>query len=430
MTNVINDFTNATVGDILKTRFAKELTDISAHFTVLGDKIKFNQADSIGRSFIRPIFLTLPHGTVRQGSGTAGMLTTGSDQQAPFVNDITAQGSQMGLAQQVTYEIIARAANGDVSYVKNWISDLGERMMTSLGRDLDIDMLYGQDPLALNTGATWTAVDATHSSIVIPAAERAPGLWNFSELTPVDVYLTTGAASPLNTVGAMLVSSFNPDTWTLTISGAAADNTAIVAAAAGTAIYFRGAKTGASTYSCMLGLIPQFKISSGTLFGVDVGYTMWRRRYQSGGSAVLSFATLNSLCASFAGAFQKKDLYVGCSTKGWADIMAASDAQRQFDYSYKTTKVERGADNVKFYSQTGSMDISANPYIKPAHCVVLDLNAWERIGASDLTFNPGGLDQKLAVSLNNNFGIEIKLWGSQALVPRALCSSGYIDTLV
>jgi hypothetical protein len=90
-------------------------------------------------------------------------------------------------------------------------------------------------------------------------------------------------------------------------------------------------------------------------------------------------------------------------------------ALRQYDYSYRSSVAENGAQEITFHGQNGKVEIVPSIYVKEGYSYVLPMDECTRVGSTDITFRRPGQGDEFFRELENNAGFELRAYTDQAL---------------
>lgn len=274
----------------------------------------------------------------------------------------------------------SRAAQGGAKAFEDATKFLVANMLRSMAKKLEIEMLYGQ----MGYG---TVASVSGTTITVTTAEWAPGIWAGAEKMPIEVRDSTGATSR----GVASVKSVDMDARTLTMESA------ISGIVSGDVIWHRGAYGNE-----FAGIHRIITISSGTLFGINVGdFNLFKGNSYSAGSAALSFNKIQSAAAKAVEKGLDSKLLCLINPRTWANLMNDQAALRKYDASYSPVKMDNGSRSLLFYSQNGDIEIEPSIYVKEGYSYLLDMDNFSRVGSTDMTFKRPGQGDEFFKDLEN-----------------------------
>lgn len=348
------------------------------------------------------------------------------DAVAAVFKDAQVEGAQMLIRSQMSYEAAARASNDKKAFVKA-TSLMVKNMVNSMAKRLEISSLYGRRNLARiasQTGAGTTRV------FTIGAANWASGIWAGSEgmrLDCIDTATQSGSSVLLNTNAAVIITSVDLNARTLSVSGNAADLTAIDGAIAGGAYLIpRGALN-----NDVFGL-DRIVSNTGTLYNIDAStYALWKGNVVDNLGVALSFSKILSALARAVERGLDEDVVCMLSPKTWANISSDQAALRRYDDSYKGSKLENGSVEYSFFGQNGRIDVVSSIYVKEGECFIFPPKLLKRIGAMDISFKmPGRPQEEFFLELTSNAGYELRAYTDQTLFSEAPAKLVKIENIV
>jgi len=374
--------------------------------------IPYKSKAKIGNEFVEAVKLTHEHGvTYSATDNNAGALVTLSTPIPLTLLDAKVTSSVLLLRAQIGYDAFARAESGDKVAFKDASELVVEDLLESITKRLEVCLLYGASPTGIGGIPMAGATDngAGVSTIVLTPAQWATGIWVGSENALVDVY---HSSTKINTV-PMIVTSVNPDTYTLVLTESdaptntsAAAITAYVTANSDAFIVFTG-----SFGNEMTGL-DAVCLNNTTLWNINAAtYTLWKANVYDAGNANLTMGKLQSAIQKAVQKGLDGDVNVIVNPATWANLNTDLAALRRFIED--STEGELGVESIKYLYSGGKMDIMAYNLCKEGECFILPKKGVSRIGAADIGFKlPGGDNGFLHVP--DRMGYEFRLFSSQA----------------
>jgi hypothetical protein len=287
--------------------------------------------------------------------------------------------------------------------------------MESFGRRIEIGLLYGQSSTGLAQISDSTNVSATSTTLTVPAAQWASGIWTTMEGAKLDVHQSGGTV--LNTAGAVTVSSVSLANKTITITAAAGDITAIDAYFTGVPTgYVRFYQGGSDGLDEVIGL-DKIALNTGTLFGIDAAtYGLWKANTYNVAGA-LTLAKIQAAVAVAVGRGLSEDLELFVSPDVWQSLSTEQVAYRMMDSSYSTREAKNGFETLVFHSQNGKVSVHAHRYVKTGDAFLVPTDNLCRIGSSDVSFNIPGTNQgQVFIQNATTAGFTFRVFSQQGLL--------------
>jgi hypothetical protein len=383
-----------TLNGLFKNVYADQLEDLIPDGVKLLAKIPFSKRESIGLAYNQPVVLGMEHGVTFAGP-TEDAFTL-NDAVAGQIKNAEVKSSQLLLRSVLGYASASRSAEGGAKAFKSATKFLVGNMLRSVTKKLEIELLYGQVGYA-TVGAALSA-----STITIPTAEWAPGIWAGAENMPIDVRASDGTNSRLRTVTAV-----NFETRTITVDSA-------IVLDANDVIWHKGA------YGKEFAGIHKIITNTGTLFGIDAAsYSLWKGNTYSAGSAALSFEKLQEAVAKAVEKGLDSDVTVVVNPEVWAQLLTDQAALRMYDSSFSTSKMESGSKEIKFHGQNGMIEIIPSIYCKRGFAYVLSMDEMMRIGSTEVTFRRPGKGDEFFRDVENLAGYELRCYTDQCVFSHA-----------
>jgi hypothetical protein len=383
-----------TLNGLFKNVYADQLQDLIPDGVKLLVKIPFSKRDSIGQAYNQPVVLGMEHGVTFAGPNEDAFNL--QDAVAGQIKNAEVKSSQLVLKSLLGYASASRSAEGGAKAFKSATKFLVGNMLRSVTKKLEIEMLYGQ------VGYATLAAAASSTTIQIPAAEWAPGIWAGAENMPIDIRDSAGGTSRLRTVTAV-----NFELKQITVDSA-------VVLALGDVIYHKGA------YGKEFAGIHKIITNTGSLFGIDASqYSLWKGNTYDASAAPLSFQKLQEAVAKAVEKGLDSDVTVIVNPEVWADLLTDQAALRMYDSSYSPSKMENGAKELKFHGQNGMIEIVPSIYCKRGVAYVLSMDEWMRIGSTEVTFRRPGRGDEFFRDVEGAAAYELRCYTDQCVFSHA-----------
>jgi hypothetical protein len=277
--------------------------------------------------------------------------------------------------------------------------------------------------------ATETGSSGAYFSVVtISDATWAPGIWSGMVGAFIDLYqsdlstarqsanINTGVTS--GTSGWCRISAVDQANKTVTLNY----GTSASGWTAGDVLFWGGAVGGASaTEMDGLASITSVTASSGTFWNIPTGtYDLHRaNQYHAGG--VLSFGKILEAVGLTANYGLTDDITGVIPTRAFEVLNTDMAALRQYDVSYTDARAEAGVRTLKFYGQTGAIEILPHPFQKDGMAQFVPLRELTRVGATDISFiTRHGSEEKLILESATSAGSEMRCYSNQSLFAEML----------
>lgn len=371
--------------------------------------IPYKAKAKIGNEFVEAVKLTHEHGvTYSQSDNNAGALVTLSTPIPLTLLDAKVMSSVLLLRAQIGYDAFARAEGGDKVAFKDASELVVEDLLESITKRLEICLLYGSSPTGIGgIPQAGTADSSGTLTVTLSAAQWATGIWVGSENANVDVY---HGSTKLNSNAVLVVSSVNPDTYVIVLTGNSTDTAAIntyVTSNADAFIVFTG------SFGNEMSGLDAVCLNTGTLWNIPASsYALWTANTYSAGSANLTMGKLQSAIQKAVQKGLDGDVNVIVNPATWATLNTDLAALRRFVED--STEGELGVESIKYLYAGGKMDVVAYNLCKEGECFIMPKKGLNRIGAADIGFKlPGGDNGFLHVP--DRMGYEFRLFSSQAL---------------
>lgn len=357
----------------LETTFKRTLADslnVLMPSSAVMMKLYPSISKELGREYLEPVALTHEHG-VTYGDGDAFTLEASV---AGTYTEAKVDSNPVILRSRISQAAVNRMLKDDKTFMKL----MGFRtkvMKESLVKRAEIAMLHGQTGI----GAVESAADVGSGtgSIVISAATWSPAIWGGMEGATLDVW-NADLDTQRNSNAAITVSSVDPDTRTISLTGNETDLDAITAT---DVVFFRGSKA-----NDMAGL-NKIITNTGTLFNISASsYQLWKGNSESVTGALTFGKILKAAAKPVARGGLDGDAICLVPPRAFEQLNEDYAAYRSTDSSYKAGKGENGVESLDFHYQGGRIKIIPAPYLMEGQALLFPKEDVIRVGARDVTF--------------------------------------------
>lgn len=303
----------------------------------------------------------------------------------------------MVLRGRVSVGAVSRSNVSDAASFGRATKHVMKNLINSSYKKHEIQCWYGGVGLA-------EVASISGNVITIEQKEFAAGIWCGAENMKLAIYDAAGVLR-----GNCSVVSVDIVARTITVDSAPAG---VVAT---DVIYEYGAKG-----KEFMGVHKMLTTQSGSTFGIPHTYSLWKGTVVSAANNALSFAIISDAVALAVakGLEGKVTLFVNPRT--WSDLISEQTALRNFKEG-SMIEYSNGAESIKFHSQNGMIEIISSTFVKEGYAYGLQLDCFERVGSSDITFQmPGLKSEDYAKHLENSNAIEFRTYSDAALFCDAL----------
>lgn len=359
-----------------------------------------------GNQYHQPVRLTRAHGWTLSTSGDAFALNPAEPART---QDAVVSGSSFVLREAISLPAAAKLASGKgKERTRAFVSGTAymiENMMETSAFILELQCLYGQQDLGIKESRSNDS--GTQQTFVFSAATFIPAMWSGLEFGFVDFWTSNGATQ-LNS-GEVQVVGVDVENRAVTFEGLEVDLDAVNAASS-PKVYLRGTKAAG-----MLGIRGQIA-NSGSMFSIDAAdYSLWAGNTFSAASGALSFAKIMRAMNKPVNRGLMSDFRFYVSPSSWTDCQNDLAALKRFAGT-QNGKLEQGADGLLYHGQSGTVELVPHIFVKPSEALGTPKGKMIRLGASDLTFTPPGLDgDKYWEILPDHAGYGTRCYWNQAI---------------
>lgn len=394
---------NTTTFDGLKRRYVGTTEDLIPSYAICQQIMPFDSKNRVGDRYEIHVRTKRPHGMTANGGATFGDMVALNAARAGQTRKAFVTPFSYVLRDQVSYDLLALAGDNQQAFEAAF-DGIVHSCVESARAYQEGQILYGAQSYGRIESNTVNS--ATNHTYTLTKASWAVGLMTQFDGAAIDVYTTDNDGGvKLNTNGLMTIDSVNADTRQITVTGIAADITAVAAAIA-TGAYIKPlgveGKWG-------LGISRVLQHTSGTLFGLDsTANGLWKaNRFDCGGTELTLAKILNG-AARIVGKGGLADLDVLVSHWTFTDLnIDTIQFKRTADDS--KTDFKAGVDSIELMGPQGRIRIVQHPMVKAGHALAIARKTWKRVGAYDVSWSlPGNPDDKFLHQVPDQTGMELR----------------------
>ena len=395
--------TQTTLTGLFKDVYEDKIVNLVPESSVLQKRIKFVENDKReGRLLHQPVLLALPTG-MTFGVGAVAL----NNPVASTMGDAQIAGAGMTLADRITYDVAAKAASGGVRAFVEATELIVDALTQSMSKFIEIELMWGSSNHGTLGQTTVHTGAGTVGTLVIDTAEWSAGIWSGMENINIDAY---NAGVLVNTNAALVVTAVNVATLTITVSGNAADITAINGLN-GTALqlfpYLAFGQEMQGFYNILSNVSTIFNINAAT-------YALWQSNVYDVLSTALNFGKVQSAIAQATARGLMEDITVFVNPTTYSNLITSQAGARRYDSSYKKSELENGTESLCFYGPNGKIEIVGHIFMKQGYAFALPLKRCQRTGATDLTFTLPGMPGEFFLQLPGFTAYELRCYTLQA----------------
>lgn len=380
-------------------------------------RIVFDTANKVGDDYQVTVRVRRSQGDTWAGGSTGGTAYALNPARPGQLKPARVSPTNFTKREQLPYSLISRSETGTQAF-DPVIDDIVEDMMTGARFAEESALLYGGGNIGQITGAP--SGSGTTYTVTISKATWAIGLWSQMEGAGVDAYTTGG--SQVNTNAAITVGAVDATARTVVLTGNSTDmgnlaDTNVLVPLLAQDNWFSGIDT--------------IVTNTGSLFGIDAGtYGLWKSNTYDMNNTALSMVAVNALDGTCAGRGGMGKMTLFVSPFSWADFNNDLSALRRYAESTKR-EMDIGTTSLRFYSQTGELEVISHPMVKAGDAFMLQLPTWKRIGSTDVTFRiPDAGPDRFLVQLSDNAGFEIRCNFDLGLICKMPARNGKIKNIL
>lgn len=346
-----------------------------------------------GGDYKHPVTLTSEQGITKAGAGSGAFSLNSPIAMA--TRQATLAGSNFVLRTAFDYEVLTRL-EGKNSF-ETETKPVIKNMLDSSYQYQEMDIMWGK------SGVGTISNVAGAPTYVITTAEFAPAVWFGSEGRKITLYSALGVLR-----GSATITTYDLDARTFTTDAA------IPGAVATDVCFF----TEGGAANEMSG-IHQIMTATGSFMGISgTNYKLWSPPTAYGVAGAISFNHIqNAIVRAYKHGLGKKSK--GCvvvlNPDTWNTLANDEAALRQYDSSFTPSELKNGAENIKFYSVAGPVEIMAHDMMKEGYGFIHPSvsKCLEKVGSRpEPTFDiPGQPDkEKYLRTLENSAGVETRCY--------------------
>jgi hypothetical protein len=379
-TNLQGDFKEA---------YASKIENLIPQCAYIQQEVPFvPRQQRTGNLYHLPVILSSSQGFT-YGAVSTGAMTL-NDAISMNMGDAQIQGVQLCLQNTLSFEAVAKSKeNSFESATKLVIDDSTE----SMRKRLELMFLYGQSTggLGLITQSSQVAVSGTVTTLIVAEGSWSAGIWSGLENASVNFYTSTSTLVSSGADAVFTITSVDPDTRTLTITGTATGSTALVSAAGSVTTlrpYFKGA------FGVEAVGLQKILTNTGSLFNIDAAsYSLWKSNTMTITGA-LNYGRIQQAVAKGTVRGLDEDVAVLVNPMVYIDVSNQITALRRFTNAEDNKSGKMGAsDSLTFYGPQGAMvKVIPHLFVKQGDAFVVPMKRVLRVGSLDMSFSLLGND--------------------------------------
>lgn len=345
-----------------------------------------------GESFNMSVEIGLEHGVTYGGNAGNPFALNGAIAGRNLQAEV--KGYEMVLESVLSVGAASRSLAGGQKAFEDGTKHLVQKMLRSLSKRLELNLLYGQVGIG-------EVASVSGSTVTIKDAEWASGIWSGAESMRVEFRTPAGAlrgqASVVNVDLATKEIEFD------LLPAATTDDDVI---------WFAG------SYNNEAPGVHKIITNTGELFGINAAqYSLWKGNSyaKSGSASALSFQDVERGIELTVQKGMETKATLLVSNRSWTDLHTELVAKRRFDSSYQSGKAEAGHESITYYSQNGIVEVVPSIHVKEGYAYLLSTDEMMRCGSSDITFNRPGREGQFFRDLESNNGYGLRLYSDQTL---------------
>lgn len=395
--------TQTTLTGLFKDVYEDKIVNLVPESSVLQKRIKFVENDKReGRLLHQPVLLALPTG-MTFGVGAVAL----NSPVASTMGDAQIAGAGMTLADRITYDVAAKAASGGVRAFVEATELIVDALTQSMSKFIEIELMWGSSSHGTLGETTVHTGAGTVASLTIDLGEWSAGIWSGMENINIDVY---NAGVLVNTNAAIVVTAVTVTTRVITVSGNAADITAINGLN-GTALQLFPYLAFGQEMQGYFNILS----NTGTIFNINAAtYALWQSNVYNVLGTALNFGKVQSAIAQATARGLMEDVTVFVNPTTYSNLITSQAGARRYDSSYKKAELENGTESLCFYGPNGKIEIVGHIFMKQGYAFALPLKRCQRTGATDLTFTLPGMPGEFFLQLPGFTAYELRCYTLQA----------------
>lgn len=431
----------STLSGQLKTQYSKSMKELVAEDNYFLDNIDFvEKMRQEGNFYQQPVVLTLPTNPtwVTTGSATPPTLNPISPSQ---VEPAQISGSGLVHRDQITYDMIAKASNGQNKAFVEAVTYVLGILATSTSRYLELDLLYGSTPLAQCISSA-SHIDTTHANVTVTlntwAAAMFPGLEgqqiNFFDTASAFAQVSSGANGNFTIVSTTMPAQGSGVGGVIEVSGTTTGIAALIATNPDVLdIFFLSAQAGTTegTSYAMLGLKGIITATS-TYFNINPAqFSLWSGNTVDNGGTQYTFGKLQSTVAVAAARDAIDGLTLACSVPTFSNLVTNQAGARFYDSSYSKDKLVNGTKGLEFWTAAGPIKVYPHRFMHQGEAMLVDESTLKRVGPiSDVSTQLPGMPTELILNVPDSPVWETRVYANQAILSEKPVHNIFVKNIV
>jgi hypothetical protein len=425
----------SSLGGQLKVQYSKSMKELVAEDNYCLDNLKFvEKMRQEGNFYQQPVVLTLPTNPtwVTTGAATPPSLNPISPS---YVAPAQIQGSGLVHRDQITYDMIAKASNGQNKAFVEAVTYVLGILATATSRYLELDLLYGSTPLFQSTVAA--AVTSSTTNVTVTAATWAAAMLPGLEGQILNIFDASNSYAQVGT-NYTIVSTTMPSTFgnggVVLLKSSAGDATSLVAVNGHTLdFFFLSAQAGTTegTSYAMLGLKGIITAAS-TYFNINPAlYSLWQGNVVSNSNTQFTFGKLQTAVGVVASRDAIDGMTALVSVPTFSNLVTSQSGARFYDSSFDKNKLVNGTKGLEFWTAAGPIKIQPHRFMHQGEAIVLDEDVATRVGPiMDVSTQLPGMPTELILNVPDSPVWETRVYANQAVLLEKPVHSLFINGIV
>lgn len=380
------------------------ITDVRPTSSVIQRKYPFQSDEKMGDEYRADICLRLPSNRTYTGSGGGvnALVAFAAGNNGEYQQAVS-KSYECVTRDRISYKVLNQASIKGKAAFQKASTTVVEAINTSASLALELSLLRGQYGL----GVVESVVDNTTSAdVTITADSYAEGIWWALMGSYIDSYTGT-----TQTATSLYLTANTPSTRTIRLTGTDLP-------VAGDVLFPRASY--GTTPTDFAGLYAQATNTSGTMLGLSAGtYPNWAANGAVNVGGPITWRALNDALKGprARAADMATEGFYAFAGRAYGSLSSELQEKGRMALDDAKRNIKAGVSELSFQThRLGDIDLIFHPFISDGHILVLPKKGVIRPGASDISFNVGGMTEKYFTLVPDYTAVELQAVSDQTVM--------------
>jgi hypothetical protein len=385
------------------------ISDVRPSSSVLQRLFKFEADAKLGDEYKQDICLRLPSNRTYTGvTTTVSSLNSFAAGNNGIYLQAASKSYEVITRDRVQYKALSQASVAGKPAFEKASSTVVNAINTSASLALEISLLRGQYGLGEIESIT---DNTTNADVVLTADTWCTGLW----YSLLGAYIDSMTTTTVNNAGLLYVSAVTPSTRTVRLE---ATGTVASDLTVGDVLYPKGSH--GTTPKDFAGLIAQARNTSGSMLGLSAStYPNWAGNTYSAGGPI-SWRVLEDALHPLRSRAPEAaaEGFIALAGRAYGSLAAELQESGRMELNSGGNKsIKAGVRHINYQTHSlGDVDLAFHPLMSDGQILIVPKSEVKRPGASDLSFQIPGFEEKFMVLVADTNAVEFQCLCDQTVM--------------